>query len=165
MTDLTLEFSALSHYGRKSCTSSTGRKKERERVSEREGNIGITRTTSFFLDHIYKVMSSPLKSPASVATQRILTLSNHFTNSSNDKQQQDKMATPSKFHGWMGLDKDSANGKMVWQEFEPKNWTEDDVDIKVTHCGICGTDIHTLRSGWVSTYSEGKEELQRDANE
>lgn len=39
---------------------------------------------------------------------------------------------------------------MVWQEFTPKEWEEMDVDIKVTHCGICGSDIHTLRSGWVS---------------
>lgn len=50
----------------------------------------------------------------------------------------------------MGLNKESANGKMVWQEFEPKPWEETDVDIKVTHCGICGSDMHTLRSGWVS---------------
>ncbi|BCS22272.1 NAD(P)-dependent alcohol dehydrogenase [Aspergillus puulaauensis] len=53
-----------------------------------------------------------------------------------------------KFEGWMGLDKNSADGNMVWQEFEPKAWEENDVDIKVTHCGICGSDLHTLRSGW-----------------
>lgn len=67
-------------------------------------------------------------------------------------------ATDYKFEGWLGLDKTAAAGKMVWGEFEPKSWTEDDVDIKVSHCGICGSDIHTLRSGWVSTrpleYSE-----------
>ncbi|RAH54259.1 hypothetical protein BO85DRAFT_452620 [Aspergillus piperis CBS 112811] len=60
------------------------------------------------------------------------------------------MAQDYKFEGWMGLDKDSADGKMVWQEFEPKPWEETDVDIKITHCGICGSDLHTLRSGWVS---------------
>lgn len=58
--------------------------------------------------------------------------------------------TDYKFEGWMGLDKDAADGKMVWQEFEPKPWEETDVDIKISHCGICGTDMHTLRSGWVS---------------
>lgn len=57
--------------------------------------------------------------------------------------------TDYKFEGWLGLDKTAAAGKMVWGEFEPKSWTEDDVDIKVSHCGICGSDIHTLRSGWV----------------
>ena len=54
-----------------------------------------------------------------------------------------------KFEGWLGYDKDSANGKLVWGEFEPKPWEETDVDIRVTHSGVCGTDIHTLRSGWV----------------
>lgn len=36
-----------------------------------------------------------------------------------------------KFYGWMGKDEKSAEGKMEWEEFIPKNWTEDDVDIKV----------------------------------
>jgi alcohol dehydrogenase (NADP+) len=54
-----------------------------------------------------------------------------------------------KFEGWMGLDASSAEGKMVWSEFQPKAWEETDVDIKVTHCGVCGSDLHTLRSGWV----------------
>ncbi|KAJ5909235.1 NADP-dependent alcohol dehydrogenase 7 [Penicillium taxi] len=60
-------------------------------------------------------------------------------------------STDYKFEGWMGLDKESANGKMVWQSFEPKPWEETDVDFRVTHCGICGSDMHTLRSGWGPT--------------
>ncbi|KAE8350710.1 chaperonin 10-like protein [Aspergillus coremiiformis] len=59
--------------------------------------------------------------------------------------------TDYKFEGWMGLAPDAAEGKMVWQEFEPKEWEETDVDIKITHCGICGSDLHTLRSGWGPT--------------
>jgi threonine dehydrogenase-like Zn-dependent dehydrogenase len=59
-------------------------------------------------------------------------------------------STNYKFEGWMGLDKEAAKGKMVWQEFEPKPWEETDIDMRVTHCGICGSDMHTLRSGWVS---------------
>ncbi|POR37696.1 NADP-dependent alcohol dehydrogenase 6 [Tolypocladium paradoxum] len=58
------------------------------------------------------------------------------------------MTTDYKFEGWMGLDPSSAEGKMVWREYEPKPWEETDVDIKVTHSGICGSDLHTLRSGW-----------------
>ncbi|KAJ5161089.1 hypothetical protein N7492_006481 [Penicillium capsulatum] len=54
-----------------------------------------------------------------------------------------------KFEGWMGLDPSASQGNMVWQEFEPKEWEETDVDIKISHCGICGSDLHTLRSGWV----------------
>ncbi|KAK5276389.1 hypothetical protein LTR40_011688, partial [Exophiala xenobiotica] len=61
------------------------------------------------------------------------------------------MPSDDKFHGWVGLGKDSANGKMVWREFDPKPFEETDIDIKVTHCGICGSDIHTLRSGWGPT--------------
>ncbi|KAJ5614457.1 hypothetical protein N7528_008111 [Penicillium herquei] len=56
--------------------------------------------------------------------------------------------TDYKFEGWMGLDASSAEGNMVWQEFEPKTWEETDIDIKVSHCGICGSDLHTMRSGW-----------------
>ncbi|KAL2430389.1 NADP-dependent alcohol dehydrogenase 6 [Exophiala dermatitidis] len=61
------------------------------------------------------------------------------------------MSTDYKFQGWLGLDPDSVNGKMVWKEYEPKPFEENDVDIKITHCGICGSDIHTLRSGWAPT--------------
>lgn len=54
------------------------------------------------------------------------------------------------FQGWLGLDKESVNGKMQWQQFEPKSFQPHDVDIKITHCGVCGSDLHTLRSGWTS---------------
>ncbi|KAL3456042.1 chaperonin 10-like protein [Aspergillus heterothallicus] len=56
-----------------------------------------------------------------------------------------------KFEGWLGHSPDSVKGQMKWGEFEPKPWTEDDIDIKVTHCGICGSDLHMLRSGWGAT--------------
>ncbi|KAK4444008.1 chaperonin 10-like protein [Podospora aff. communis PSN243] len=60
-------------------------------------------------------------------------------------------ATDHKFEGWLGYDASSANGNMKWGEFEPKAWEETDVDIKISHCGICGSDLHTLRSGWGAT--------------
>jgi alcohol dehydrogenase (NADP+) len=60
------------------------------------------------------------------------------------------MATDYKFEGWMGLDSTASEGNMVWQEFTPKKWEETDIDIKISHCGVCGSDLHTLRSGWVS---------------
>jgi alcohol dehydrogenase (NADP+) len=59
-------------------------------------------------------------------------------------------STDYKFMGWLGLDKTADKGKMVWQEFEPKTWEETDVDIQISHSGICGSDLHVLRSGWVS---------------
>ncbi|KAG6007121.1 hypothetical protein E4U21_006305 [Claviceps maximensis] len=61
------------------------------------------------------------------------------------------MTSDYKFEGWMGLDAESSKGNMVWQEYEPKPWEETDVDIKVTNSGICGSDVHTLRSGWGKT--------------
>ncbi|ETN44307.1 uncharacterized protein HMPREF1541_10487 [Cyphellophora europaea CBS 101466] len=54
------------------------------------------------------------------------------------------------FEGWAGLDK-NAVGNMKWQTFAPKPWEETDVDIQITHCGICGSDLHTLSSGWGPT--------------
>ena len=42
------------------------------------------------------------------------------------------MSTDYKFQGWMGLDKNSAEGNMKWQEYEPKKWEETDVEIKVS---------------------------------
>jgi alcohol dehydrogenase (NADP+) len=59
-------------------------------------------------------------------------------------------SSPYKFEGWLGLDKSAAEGNMVWQEFEPKKWEETDIDIQITHCGVCGSDAHNLRAGWVS---------------
>jgi alcohol dehydrogenase (NADP+) len=56
-----------------------------------------------------------------------------------------------KFEGWQAFDASAAEGHMVWKEYEPKAFEETDVDIKITHSGICGSDIHTLRSGWVRT--------------
>ncbi|KAJ6782824.1 hypothetical protein PWT90_07010 [Aphanocladium album] len=61
------------------------------------------------------------------------------------------MATDYKFEGWLGESAEAIEGKMVWKEFEPKKWEENDVDIKITHSGICGSDLHTLRSGWGAT--------------
>lgn len=59
------------------------------------------------------------------------------------------MSTEYKFEGWMGDDEKAAEGNMVWREYEPKKWQETDIDIRITHCGVCGSDVHVLRSGWV----------------
>lgn len=57
---------------------------------------------------------------------------------------------PENFKGWVAKDKD-AIGNLVHEEFTPKPFTEDDVDIAITHCGVCASDLHTLRSGWGAT--------------
>lgn len=57
-----------------------------------------------------------------------------------------------KFEGWMGLDANADKGNMVWQEFpDVKPFEETDIDIEITHCGVCGSDLHTLHSGWGET--------------
>lgn len=61
------------------------------------------------------------------------------------------MSSPAEFHGWLGRDNKAAEGNMTWSSFKPKPFGPIDVDIKISHCGICGSDIHTLRSGWGST--------------
>lgn len=52
------------------------------------------------------------------------------------------------FHGWFATD---ATSPLKHQSFTPKTWEETDVDIKVTHCGVCASDLHTMRSGWGET--------------
>ncbi|CCM01153.1 uncharacterized protein FIBRA_03201 [Fibroporia radiculosa] len=32
--------------------------------------------------------------------------------------------------------------------FQPKNFQPEDVEIAITHCGVCGSDLHTLSQGW-----------------
>ncbi|TKA25431.1 hypothetical protein B0A50_06298 [Salinomyces thailandicus] len=62
------------------------------------------------------------------------------------------MAAEPKFEGWLGKGPESAQGKMEWGAFpKVKTWDEGDVDIQITHCGICGSDVHTLSSGWGPT--------------
>ena len=34
------------------------------------------------------------------------------------------------------------------RSFEPKPFEADDVEIAITHCGVCGSDVHTLKRGW-----------------
>lgn len=58
--------------------------------------------------------------------------------------------TDYKFEGWAAHDASSIEGNMKWQEIKPKGWEETDVDIKITHCGMCGSDLHFLNNGWVS---------------
>jgi alcohol dehydrogenase (NADP+) len=36
-----------------------------------------------------------------------------------------------KFFGWVAKDKNSI-GNLEWEEFTPKTWSENDVDIKIS---------------------------------
>ncbi|GAA6023448.1 hypothetical protein JCM10207_004417 [Rhodosporidiobolus poonsookiae] len=52
------------------------------------------------------------------------------------------------FEGWCALAEDSIKGNFKWQEYEPKAFADDDVDIKIQYCGICASDLHTASGGW-----------------
>ncbi|EFR04387.1 NADP-dependent alcohol dehydrogenase 6 [Nannizzia gypsea CBS 118893] len=52
------------------------------------------------------------------------------------------------FKGWVSV---SATSPLTYTTYEPKTFANTDVDIAISHCGICGSDIHTLRSGWGPT--------------
>lgn len=56
--------------------------------------------------------------------------------------------TDYKFQGWAGLTADACKGEMSFQSFEPKKWDEDDVDVRIQYCGICGSDVSALSGEW-----------------
>ena len=59
------------------------------------------------------------------------------------------MSSPAqKYHGWVSH---NATSPLTYTTFEPKPFADTDVEIKVSGCGMCGTDIHTLSSGWAPT--------------
>ncbi|CDO77640.1 hypothetical protein BN946_scf184946.g34 [Trametes cinnabarina] len=33
-------------------------------------------------------------------------------------------------------------------DFTPKTFEPEDIEISITHCGVCGSDVHTLTQGW-----------------
>ncbi|KAH8699239.1 chaperonin 10-like protein [Talaromyces proteolyticus] len=52
------------------------------------------------------------------------------------------------FNGWVAH---SADSPLTFTTFQPKPFAPTDIEVAVSHCGICGTDLHTLRSGWGNT--------------
>ncbi|KAL0090416.1 chaperonin 10-like protein [Phycomyces blakesleeanus] len=52
------------------------------------------------------------------------------------------------FHGWACPGKDQP---LEWTELPLKEFDDETVEMNVTHCGICGSDLHTLDSGWGPT--------------
>jgi alcohol dehydrogenase (NADP+) len=61
------------------------------------------------------------------------------------------MSSADTFSGWVANDKHSIEGKLTWRIFTPKPFTPNNVEIGITHCSICGSDISTLRSAFGTT--------------
>ncbi|KAI8069066.1 chaperonin 10-like protein [Gilbertella persicaria] len=54
------------------------------------------------------------------------------------------------FNAWAGVAKDQPLERV---QLQLRQWTEDCVEMNITHCGICASDVHTLEEGeeWGST--------------
>jgi len=59
------------------------------------------------------------------------------------------MSYPEKFTGQAAMNKEDGKAwKLQSWEYKPKEWNELDIDVEVSACGICGSCLHTLSSGW-----------------
>ncbi|KAI4609825.1 uncharacterized protein J4E88_004477 [Alternaria novae-zelandiae] len=58
------------------------------------------------------------------------------------------MSSSPDFKGWVAHDPSAADGNMQWGDYTPKKFESTDIEMEISHCGVCGSDIHTLRSGW-----------------
>ncbi|KAI0768847.1 GroES-like protein [Trametes elegans] len=54
---------------------------------------------------------------------------------------------PLQFKGYAMTDPSNWHDLKVI-EFKPKTFEAEDVEIAITHCGVCGSDVHTLTQGW-----------------
>ncbi|RIB23427.1 chaperonin 10-like protein [Gigaspora rosea] len=52
------------------------------------------------------------------------------------------------FHGYAAFDKE---GILKPYSYTPKPLGDEDIEVEISHCGICGSDLHTIRSGWFPT--------------
>jgi len=57
------------------------------------------------------------------------------------------MGYPDTFKGY------AVNSKDTWSDFhfleyKPKRFEDYDIDIEITHYGVCASDLHTINGGW-----------------
>ncbi|CDK24807.1 unnamed protein product [Kuraishia capsulata CBS 1993] len=57
------------------------------------------------------------------------------------------MVYPETFSGFAVTDCDKWS-EATKIEFTPKKLGDYDVDIKISACGVCGSDVHTVKAGW-----------------
>ncbi|KAF9957374.1 hypothetical protein BGZ72_001864 [Mortierella alpina] len=48
------------------------------------------------------------------------------------------------FNGWAS----TGTPELKRWSYHPRPLAPNDVEIEITHCGICGTDVHTMTGGW-----------------
>ncbi|KAG2223320.1 hypothetical protein INT45_008977 [Circinella minor] len=64
------------------------------------------------------------------------------SNNTNTKNENDT------FYGWVCPGKGQP---LEWRKLSLKTFENDNVEIKITHCGICATDLHVMNSDWGPT--------------
>ncbi|KAG0648063.1 hypothetical protein D0Z07_5739 [Hyphodiscus hymeniophilus] len=57
----------------------------------------------------------------------------HLSGPDDEKTQSSHVSA---FQGWMAFDKFSIKDGLKLVTFQPKQWEETDIDVKVTHCGV-----------------------------
>ncbi|KAI0351035.1 GroES-like protein [Trametes cingulata] len=57
------------------------------------------------------------------------------------------MSKPIMFRGYALTDPTKWSDLQII-EFNPKTFQPEDVEIAITHCGVCGSDLHTVTQGW-----------------
>lgn len=61
--------------------------------------------------------------------------------SSDLQASQDSSVT---FHGWASTGK----GTLEPFDYHPRSLGPKDVEVEISHCGICGSDVHTINGEW-----------------
>jgi len=57
------------------------------------------------------------------------------------------MGYPDEFEGFM-INELGKHKDFKKQSFKPKVFGDNDIDIKIECCGVCGSDVHTVTGGW-----------------
>ncbi|CAJ2509378.1 Uu.00g144040.m01.CDS01 [Anthostomella pinea] len=57
------------------------------------------------------------------------------------------MPYPDQFEGYM-INELGKYQDFKKQSFKPKKFGDNDIDIKIECCGVCGSDVHTITGGW-----------------
>ncbi|KAH8168091.1 hypothetical protein CIB48_g128 [Xylaria polymorpha] len=57
------------------------------------------------------------------------------------------MSYPDQFEGFM-INELGKYQDFKKQTFKPKQFGDNDIDIKIECCGVCGSDVHTVTGGW-----------------
>ncbi|KAJ2973067.1 hypothetical protein NUW58_g9035 [Xylaria curta] len=57
------------------------------------------------------------------------------------------MPYPDEFEGFI-INEIGKHQDFKKQSFKPKKFGDNDIDIKIEACGVCGSDVHTVTGGW-----------------